>query len=196
MTAENIDRVTAVTNNAGFKKLMAKLSFTDRALGLFRRRRTEGRNMSLNETLNPNNLEFFELLVGSFRRLVGGRLVEKERGPEWLYGDAPFVVIAHNTEPDPVFIYANATAQRRFGYNWGEFTKLKSKLSTGSGEREERQPLLDALTRNGYMVNYRGLRVTRSGSRFWMEDGIVWQLRDRHGQYHGQAAMFSKWTDV
>ncbi len=28
------------------------------------------------------------------------------------------MVLAHNTEPDPVFIYANRTAQRCFEYAW------------------------------------------------------------------------------
>jgi hypothetical protein len=147
--------------------------------------------MTLDEELNPNNPEFFDLLVGSFRRQVGKRLVEKERGPEWLYGDAPFVITAQRKPPDPVFIYANATAQRLFGYSWREFTRLDAQTAAGS-DRE----LLDALTRNGYVANYRVEQVTRCGSRFRMEDGIVWQLRDRHGQYHGQAAMFSKWTNT
>ncbi|MBY5533701.1 MEKHLA domain-containing protein [Rhizobium leguminosarum] len=149
-----------------------------------------------NKGMNPNDPEFFELLVGSFRRLVGRPLVERDRGPEWLYGDAPFALLAHNTDADPVFVYANATAQKRFGYSWSEFTKLTSRLSAGPSEREERQALLDAVGRKGYMTRYRGLRVTKSGRRFWMEDGVVWQLRDERGRDFGQAAMFSKWTDL
>lgn len=152
--------------------------------------------MQLNGGLNPNDPDFFELLTGSFRRLVGRALVPKDRGPEWLYGDAPFVVLAHNAAPNPVFVYANGAAQRRFGYSWSEFMKLESRLSAGPSERGERQTLLDAVAQNGYMAGYRGLRVTKSGSRFWMEDGIVWQLRDEKGQDFGQAAMFSQWIEV
>ncbi|GAA3103402.1 MEKHLA domain-containing protein [Rhizobium viscosum] len=146
--------------------------------------------------LNPNDLEFFELLVGSFRRVVGRELLEKNRGPEWLYGNAPFAIVAHNADAEPVFVYANATAQRRFGYSWSEFTRLKARLSTGPDERGERARLLDAITRNGFMTDYCGLRVTKSGSRFRVEDGIVWQLKDRRGVGHGQAAMFSKWVET
>jgi hypothetical protein len=152
--------------------------------------------MTLNDALNPNDPDFFDLLVGSFRRLVGKRLVEKERGPEWLYGDAPFVTIAQRHQPDPIFIYANATAQRLFGYNWREFTSLKAQTPGESETRQEQQALLDALTRDGYVADYRGQQTTRCGSRFRMEDGIVWQLRDRHGHHHGQAAMFTKWTEA
>jgi PAS domain S-box-containing protein len=156
----------------------------------------EGNHMQLNGGLNPNDPEFFELLTGSFRRLVGRALVPKERGPEWLYSDAPFVVLAHNTAPSPVFVYANGAAQRRFGYSWSEFVKLESRLSAGPSERGERQALLDAVAQNGYMAGYRGLRVTKSGSRFWMENGVVWQLRDENGQDFGQAATFSEWADA
>ncbi len=152
--------------------------------------------MTPNETLNPNDPEFFDLLVGSFRRLVGKRLVERERGPEWLYGDAPFMITAQRNNPEPAFIYANAAAQRLFGYTWSEFTRLTAQSLSGFAAQEEGRALLDALTRDGYMANYRGQQVTRSGSRFRMEDGIVWQLRDRFGHYHGQAAMFSRWTDA
>ena len=152
--------------------------------------------MQLNGELNPNDPEFFELLTGSFRRLLGRDLLPSDRGPEWLYGDAPFVVLAHNTAPDPVFVYANGAAQRRFGYCWSEFVKLQSRLSAGPSERSERQALLDAVARNGFMTGYRGLRVTKSGSRFWMEDGIVWQLRTADGQDFGQAATFSQWAEV
>lgn len=152
--------------------------------------------MQLNGDLKPNDHEFFKLLTGSFERLVGKPLLPKDRGPEWLYSDAPFVVLAHNTASDPVFVYANGAAQRRFGYSWSEFVTLQSRLSAGPSERGERQALLDAVTRNGFMAGYRGLRVQKSGSRFWMEDGIVWQLRDEKGRDFGQAATFSRWAEV
>lgn len=141
------------------------------------------------------DLEFFKLLTGSFQRLVGKPL-SSEQGPDWLYRAAPFVVLAHNTAPDPLFVYANIAAQTRFGYTWDEFTKLPSRLSAEAPDRQERQRLLDAVARQGYIADYRGLRVTKSGKHFWVENGIVWQLVDEHGRTRGQAATFSSWTDV
>ncbi|MDP9811160.1 PAS domain S-box-containing protein [Rhizobium tibeticum] len=135
-------------------------------------------------------------MTGSFQRLVGTPLVPSEQGPDWLYRAAPFVVLAHNTDPDPLFVYANIAAQTRFGYTWDEFTKLPSRLSAEAPDRQERQRLLDAVARQGYIADYRGLRVTRSGKHFWMENGIVWQLLDEHGRTRGQAATFFSWTDV
>lgn len=142
------------------------------------------------------DLEFFKLLTGSFQRLLGKPLVSPEQGPDWLYRAAPFVVLAHNTAPDPLFVYANIAAQTRFGYTWDEFTKLPSRLSAEAPDRQERQRLLDAVARQGYIADYRGLRVTKSGKHFWVENGIVWQLVDEHGRTRGQAATFSSWTDV
>jgi len=142
------------------------------------------------------DLEFFKLLTGSFHRLVGKAFVQPGQGPGWLYREAPFVVLVHNTDPDPRFIYANIAAQTRFEYTWDEFTKLPSRLSAEVPDRKERQLLLDAVERQGYVADYRGLRVTKSGKHFWMENGIVWQLLDERGRSRGQAAAFSNWTDV
>ena len=139
---------------------------------------------------------FFDLLTDSFRRIVGVALVDGGSGPDWLYRDAPFVVVAHNTDADPRFVYANKTAQNCFEYPWDEFVTLPSRLSAELPDRAERQRLLDAVTRNGFISDYRGLRIAKSGRRFWIEDGIVWQLVDRDGTLRGQAATFSKWKDA
>lgn len=139
---------------------------------------------------------FFELLTGSFRRIVGLELVDQGGGPGWLYRDAPFVVVAHNTDADPRFVYANKSAQDCFEYPWEEFVTLPSRLSAELPDRAERQRLLDAVTRDGFISDYRGLRVAKSGRRFWIEDGIVWQLMDRNGSLRGQAATFSRWKDA
>ena len=139
---------------------------------------------------------FFELLTGSFQRIVGSSLIGEGAGPDWLYRDAPFVVLAHNTDADPRFVYANKAAQNCFEYSWDEFITLPSRLSAELPNRAERQQLLDAVTRNGFISDYRGLRIAKSGRRFWIDVGIVWQLVDRDDNLRGQAATFSKWQDA
>jgi PAS domain-containing protein len=141
---------------------------------------------------------FYRLLAASFARLLGRRLIrdpaiqsrEEAAQARWLYQDAPFCVLAHGTQPDPIFTYANRAAQSRFGYGWDEITRLPSRLSAEAPDRAERQRLLDAVTSAGFIENYRGLRIARSGQRFWIENAIVWQLTDETGRLHGQAAMF------
>ncbi|PDT02348.1 MEKHLA domain-containing protein [Rhizobium chutanense] len=143
-----------------------------------------------------SDADFFALLTGSYQRIVGRRLVEEGRGPDWLYNHAPFVVLAHNTAPDPCFIYANRTAQNCFEYSWEEFTALPSRLSAEQPDRAERQRLLDAVARDGFVDNARGVRIAKSGRRFWIEDVTVWQLIDEAGKRWGQAAIFASWRDA
>ena len=139
---------------------------------------------------------FFGLLTDSYARLVGAPLVPPGKDADWLYRDAPFVVVAHGTDQDPKFIYANQAAQTCFEYSWQEFMTLPSRLSAEASDRAERQTLLDEVTRNGFLSGYRGLRVAKSGRRFIIEDGVVWELIDRAGLRHGQAATFLSWRDV
>ncbi len=139
---------------------------------------------------------FFQLLTNSYMRMVGRPLVDGGQDAAWLYNDAPFAMLAHSTAADPVFIYANRTAQRCFEYGWDEFVTIPSRLSAEAPNREERQRLLDAVASNGFIDNYRGMRIAKSGRRFWIEGGIVWELTDEQGQRCGQAALFTSWTEV
>ena len=139
---------------------------------------------------------FFDLLTGSYARLVGAPLVSPGKDASWLYHEAPFVVLAHGTDPDPNFIYANRCAQACFEYSWDEFLALPSRLSAEPTDRAERQRLLDQVARTGFLSGYRGIRVAKSGRRFLIEDGVVWELIDREGLRHGQAATFRSWRNV
>jgi hypothetical protein len=143
---------------------------------------------------------FYDLLAGSYFRLVGKRLVPSEddnqKAARWLYEEAPYCVLAHSTDPDPIFIYGNKTAQTCFEYSWDELTSLRSRLSAEEPNREERQRLLDAVQRHGFATGYRGLRIAKSGRRFWIENVTVWQLVDRGGVLHGQAAVYGQWREA
>jgi hypothetical protein len=140
--------------------------------------------------------DFFLLLSGAYARLTGQPLLAHpgDAGAQarWLYEAASFCVLAHNTAADPMFIYANRAAQGCFGYDWDAFVALPSRLSAEAPDRVERQRLLDAVAAQGFISNYRGLRVAKSGRRFWIENATVWQLIDEAGRLHGQAAMFQK----
>ncbi|BAN27907.1 MEKHLA domain-containing protein [Caballeronia insecticola] len=151
--------------------------------------------------MQPTDLDFFTLLSESYARLLGTPLVPGEENTpaeaaRWLYEDAPFGVLAHDTQADPVFVYGNLRAQRLFGYTWNELTALPSRLSAEAPERSERQAFLEEVTRAGYVTGYRGVRVRKSRERFWIERATVWQLFDRDGVYRGQAAMIPHVTDI
>jgi PAS domain-containing protein len=139
---------------------------------------------------------FFALLTDSYARLLGSPLTPPGKDADWLYCEAPFVVLAHGTESDPKFIYANKAAQACFGYSWQEFMALPSRLSAEPPDRAERQRLLEQVAQNGFLSGYRGVRVAKSGRRFIIKDGVVWELVDHNGTRHGQAATFLSWRDV
>jgi len=145
---------------------------------------------------DPLDPHFFDLLTGSYRRLTGEDLVAPPRDARWLYEDAPFAVLAHNTDPDPLFVYANRCAQGCFELGWDDIVGMPSRLSAEAPERSERQRLLEAVARDGFVRGYRGIRVAKSGRRFFIEDGVIWQLIDKAGVFRGQAATFSRWSDV
>jgi hypothetical protein len=139
-----------------------------------------------------------ELLLGSHRALLGRDLArEAPAGVDaarWLYEDAPFCLLAHDGGDDPCFIYANVSAQRCFEYAWHELVGMPSRLSAAPEARGERSQLLAAVAEHGYTEAYRGLRVAKSGRRFWIEDVSVWNLVDGDGRKHGQAATYRRTT--
>ncbi|MGR8025716.1 MEKHLA domain-containing protein [Burkholderia pseudomallei] len=139
------------------------------------------------------DVAFFRLLADSYHRLVGKSLVPEgmsaAEGAAWLYEAAPFGMLAHDASADPVFVYGNRRAQAIFEYDWDELTTLPSRLSAEPVERRERRSFLDRVARDGFVSDYRGVRVTKSGKRFWIEHATVWQLTDSAGHYRGQAAM-------
>ena len=140
-----------------------------------------------------NDPAFAQLLADSYLRLVGKPLlpasVPAHAAAHWLYHDAPFGLLAHNTEPDPVFVYGNQRAQTLFGYNWQELTALPSRLSAAAPQRGEREQFLQRVARDGYVSDYRGERITKHRRYFWITGATVWQLRDAQGSVRGQAAM-------
>ncbi len=140
--------------------------------------------------------EHGDRLCKSFRRLLGESLIDPTLSglvvAQALY-DAPFVLVSHGTEADPIFNYANRTAQRLFELSWEEFTALPSRLSAELPNRAERARLLAAVTQQGFIRDYGGVRIAKSGRRFTIQNAIVWTVTDDGGTPYGQAAMFHQW---
>jgi len=106
---------------------------------------------------------------------------------------APFVLLSHNTAPDPILNYANRAALTLFELTWEELVNLPSRKTAEPSEQEERERLLAMVSRQGYIDDYRGVRVAKSGRRFFIHQATVWNLLDDNGIFYGQAAMFRHW---
>lgn len=139
------------------------------------------------------------LLVESFRRRVGRDLVTVT-GPELVTAEtlfrAPFVVVAHGTGPDPLLTYANAAALRLWQMDPDTLVRTPSRLTAEPVHRDERVKLLERTLREGFVDDYSGVRISRTGRRFMIERAIVWNLEDDAGLLLGQAAMFDRWTPL
>ncbi len=138
--------------------------------------------------------ERLRLIVESYRRLTGKPLlVEVPSDNEVLrhaLWEAPFAIVAHGTEDDPVFFYGNRYALQRFAMSFEEFSRLPSRFSAEPMAREARAALLAKVMQQGYVEDYSGMRIAKGGGRFMIQDGTVWNLLDGQGVRHGQAATF------
>ena len=114
---------------------------------------------------------------------------------EQLWG-APFALVSHGTEADPIFNFANQKALDAFEMDFEDFIQLPSRLSAEAIERSERESLLSEVTEKGYIANYQGIRISSTGKRFEIKEAIVWNLYDETGQAYGQAAMFNQWIPL
>ena len=145
---------------------------------------------------DPATAARIALIAESFARLLGRPLVEAGSDPVAALWAAPAVIVAHGTELDPRFFFANAAALARFASTPDQFIGMPSRLSAEAPLRAERQALLERVTRDGFIADYAGVRIAATGQRFRIEQAVVWNLRDAAGTVHGQAATFTKWVEV
>jgi hypothetical protein len=106
---------------------------------------------------------------------------------------APFVLVSHGMEAEPVLNYGNAAALALWEMSWDELTRTPSRLTAEAPNREERARLLAAVTQRGFIDNYSGVRISKTGRRFRISCATVWNLLTGDGHPCGQAAMFDRW---
>ena len=107
--------------------------------------------------------------------------------------DAPFVLVSHGTEADPILNYGNRVAQSLWEMSWEELTRTPSRLTAEETNREERARLLAAVTHCGFIDDYSGVRISKTGRRFRIARATVWNLITEDQQPCGRAAMFDRW---
>ena len=106
---------------------------------------------------------------------------------------APFALLSHGTETDPVFNYGNRRALQLFELSWEELTRLPSRLSAEPMLQAERAQLLARVAQHGYIDDYSGVRISSIGKRFMIRNATVWNVLDEAGQPCGQAALLPQW---
>jgi hypothetical protein len=135
-------------------------------------------------------------LLDSYRRLLGRDLIDRagtdEEQSRRLF-EAPFAVLSHGTQSDPILNYANRTTLDLWEADLPALLATPSRLTAEPVHRDERARLLERVTRDGYIDDYTGIRISRTGRRFFIEKAVVWNVTDDEGPYAGQAATFATW---
>ena len=137
-----------------------------------------------------------QLLLDSYCRSLGRELLGSRttmaKDAKTLF-EAPFVVVSHGTEADPILNYGNRTALELWEMELETLLRTPSRLTAEPVHRAERARLLERTTRDGFVDDYSGIRITATGRRFRIPLAIVWNLIDSKGRFAGQAATFDEW---
>ena len=147
--------------------------------------------------LDPDWQRQMQRLLNSYARCVGTELIDRsgtaEEQAHRLY-DAPFVVVSHGTQADPILNSANAIALTLWEMPLDQFLQTPSRLTAEPVHRDERERMLEQTRRKGYIDDYQGIRISSTGRRFRIDRATVWNVVDEQGQPAGQAATFSEWV--
>jgi hypothetical protein len=110
--------------------------------------------------------------------------------------EATFTIVSHGTETDPILNYGNRAALALWEMSWEELTHTPSRLTAEAPNREERARLLEVVTRRGFIDDYSGIRISKTGRRFRISRATVWNLLTEDGKPCGQAAKFDRWEFI
>ncbi len=141
-------------------------------------------------------IEWTQLLLNSYRKFVGRELIARGTPAEdskTLF-HAPFVVVAHGTEDDPLLNYGNQTALQLWQMQLDDFIGTPSRKTAEPVHRDERAQLLDRTRKHGFIDDYTGIRIASTGQRFRIHQATVWNVVNAEEAYVGQAAAFADWT--
>lgn len=134
-------------------------------------------------------------LLRSYQYWTGETLLEVQGTPEAIAEVlfyAPFVLVSHGIEPDPILNYGNQKALELWELTWEELTQMPSRKTAEPIAQEDRNRLLAETEAKGFVRNYQGVRISSSGRRFLIQDALIWNLLDEQNQRCGQAAVCYK----
>lgn len=164
------------------------------------RYQSDGTGFSLlSHAMQDNFIAQSALILDSYRRLLGylllpsaGDAVEAARE---LY-EAPFAVLSHGTQADPILNYANRIALSLWQTTPDVLLTMPSRLTAEPMAQAAREKLMSEVARTGFVTGYEGVRISATGRRFRIENVTIFNLTAPDGTFAGQAAVFDTWHDV
>ena len=148
---------------------------------------------------HPAIIVWTQQLLDSFHYWMARELIERKGPPDEqarMLFHAPFVVVSHGTESEPILNYGNQAALDLWEMTWEQLMRTPSRRTAEPENREERARMLALAEEQGYFTGYRGIRVSMTGKRFLVADATVWNIVDQQRRRIGQAATFSRWTPL
>lgn len=138
-------------------------------------------------------------ILDSYGRHFGHDLIARNGNVEdeaLLLFSAPFVVLSHGTEADPVLNYGNARALQVFELSVSALITMPSRLTAEPMNQAARDAFLRQTRERGFATGYEGVRISSTGRRFRIEEATLWNVTDAAGAPAGQAATFARWTAI
>lgn len=136
-------------------------------------------------------------LLNSFRDRTGRELFDRGGEPAAEADrllNAPFVVVSHGTQADPLLNYGNRVALALWEMTPAQLLETPSRLTAEPMLREARAAFLAQAARDGFVNGYEGVRISAKGKRFHISNATIWTVTDAAGKPAGQAATFARWT--
>ena len=144
----------------------------------------------------PEIVQWSQYLLDSYAYWVKQELIDRSgtslEQSERLFRN-PCIVVSHGLEDDPVLNYGNQVALNLWIMDWKQFTQTPSRLTAEPINREERSRMLEQAKTQGYIADYRGVRISSTGKRFQVDQAIIWNIQKPDGAPLGQGATFSAW---
>jgi hypothetical protein len=141
-------------------------------------------------------IEWVQFLLTSYHHWTGGELVDRAGSAndqaEELFS-APFIVVSHDGQPDPILNYGNRAALDLWEVTWEDLCRTPSRLTAEPIDQVERARMLADAQIRGYISEYCGVRISKTGRRFFVEHALVWNVLNGDEKMVGQAATFSQW---
>ncbi|MBP6367152.1 MAG: MEKHLA domain-containing protein [Nitrosomonas sp.] len=141
-------------------------------------------------------MQWSQYLLDSYAYWVKQELIDRSgtslEQSERLFRN-PCIVVSHGLEDDPILNYGNRVALNLWIMDWKQFTQTPSRFTAEPINREERSRMLEQAKTQGYITDYRSVRISSTGKRFQVDQAIIWNIQKPDGAPLGQGATFSAW---
>ena len=137
-----------------------------------------------------------QLVANSYRYWTGKEIVENISNEEDLSFQmyhAPFVILSHGKEDDPVFNYGNLKSQELWEVSWENLVGMPSRYSAEPMEEARRWELIKLGRERGVSYIEKALRISTLGNRFYILNVLLFNLINEDEEFCGQAAIFKDW---